>query len=88
MGHRKAFEEMNAFLEKHPIRPVIDRAYSFENALDAFRQLEKGAFGKIVIRVFSLPLARGVPLMAIPIGYDEPDVPARMPIMRPVNMSK
>jgi hypothetical protein len=42
--HRKAFEAMNIFLEDHPINPVIDGVYSFENSLDAFRQLENGAF--------------------------------------------
>jgi hypothetical protein len=45
------FEAMNVFLENHPIKPVIDSVYSFENSLDAFRQLENGAFEGIVIRV-------------------------------------
>jgi hypothetical protein len=30
---------MNVFLENHPIKPVIDSVYSFENSLDAFRNL-------------------------------------------------
>jgi hypothetical protein len=37
--HRKAFEAMNVFLENHPTKPVIDSVYSFENSLDAFRNL-------------------------------------------------
>ncbi|MFY0254095.1 NAD(P)-dependent alcohol dehydrogenase [Chitinophaga sp. 30R24] len=52
VGHRKAFEEMNAFLAEHQeVKPVIDRVYAFEDALTAFRHLDKGAFGKIVIKV-------------------------------------
>lgn len=51
VGHRKAFEAMNRFLEIHQIRPVIDTVYSFNDAPDAFRHLGKGAFGKIVIKL-------------------------------------
>lgn len=51
VGHRKAFEAMNKFLEINQIRPVIDTVYSFNDAPAAFRHLGKGAFGKIVIKV-------------------------------------
>ena len=34
---------MNVFLENHPINPA-STASSFKNSLDAFRQLENGAF--------------------------------------------
>jgi NADPH:quinone reductase-like Zn-dependent oxidoreductase len=51
VGHRKAFETMNGFLEQHQIRPVIDSTYNFQNAPDAFRHLSKGAFGKVVIKI-------------------------------------
>ncbi|WP_316778986.1 NAD(P)-dependent alcohol dehydrogenase [Pedobacter antarcticus] len=54
VGHRKAFEEMNKFLEYHQIRPVIDTVYTFDNAPTAFRHLSKGAFGKIVIKINTL----------------------------------
>jgi len=32
-------------------RPVIDAVYPFADAISAFRHLERGAFGKAVIRV-------------------------------------
>lgn len=51
VGHRKAFEAMNSFLETHQIKPVIDKVYPFNEAPDAFRHLAKGAFGKIVIKM-------------------------------------
>ena len=51
VGHRTAFEAMNVFLVQHQIRPVIDRFFAFEDALEAFRHLGKGALGKVVIRV-------------------------------------
>ena len=51
VGHRKAFEEMNRFIEGHAIKPVIDSTYPFEDAIKAFEHLDRGAFGKIVIDV-------------------------------------
>ncbi|MFC4212462.1 NAD(P)-dependent alcohol dehydrogenase [Pedobacter lithocola] len=50
-GHRKAFEEMIDFFNVHRINPVIDSVHTFENSPNAFRRLEEGAFGKIVIKV-------------------------------------
>ncbi|SFO90110.1 NADPH:quinone reductase [Chitinophaga sp. YR627] len=51
IGHRRSFEEMNAFFEQHQIRPMIDGVYDFANAAEAFRHLSKGPFGKIVIKI-------------------------------------
>jgi NADPH:quinone reductase-like Zn-dependent oxidoreductase len=51
VGPRRAFEEMNKALVKLKLRPVIDAVYSLADALSAFRHLERGAFGKVVIRV-------------------------------------
>lgn len=49
---RRAFEEMNAFLEKHAIRPVIDRTFEFAQLPEALGVMERGEhFGKIVVRV-------------------------------------
>jgi len=52
-GSRAMFEKMNKTLTQLKLRPVIDSVYPFANALSAFHHLERGAFGKIVIRVRS-----------------------------------
>ena len=51
VGHTRSFERMNIFFDKHKIRPVIDRVYAFHDAVEAYRHLGRGAFGKIVIRI-------------------------------------
>lgn len=51
VGHRRAFEDMNRAIDEHGIKPVIDTVYDFDDALAAFEHLERGPFGKIVIRV-------------------------------------
>jgi NADPH:quinone reductase-like Zn-dependent oxidoreductase len=51
VGSRDAFEKMNRALESSRIKPVIDREYPFPDAVKAFRRLDEGPFGKIVIRV-------------------------------------
>lgn len=52
VGSRENFEALNAFLEAHPIRPVIDRVFDFDAAAAAFDHLDSGnLFGKVVIRV-------------------------------------
>ncbi|MCH4248009.1 MAG: NAD(P)-dependent alcohol dehydrogenase [Acinetobacter populi] len=51
VGHRRAFEDMNRAIDALKIKPVIDKVYSFDEAPTAFKHLEKGAFGKIVIRM-------------------------------------
>ncbi|WP_426132944.1 zinc-dependent alcohol dehydrogenase family protein [Pseudomonas sp. PWP3-1b2] len=48
---RSSFDRMNAFLNEHKIRPVIDQVYSFEQAREAYAHLAKGAFGKVVIKI-------------------------------------
>lgn len=48
---RSSFERMNPFLDKHQIKPVIDQVYAFEDAVQAYVHLSKGAFGKIVIKI-------------------------------------
>ena len=50
VGSRADFEAMNAFMEEHQIRPVIDRVFSFEQAQEAYDFMGNGSFmGKIVI---------------------------------------
>ncbi|MDX8447784.1 zinc-dependent alcohol dehydrogenase family protein [Mesorhizobium captivum] len=49
IGHRRSFERMNRAIEALGIKPVIDKVYGFNDVPQAFRHLEKGPFGKIVI---------------------------------------
>ncbi|WP_334130294.1 zinc-dependent alcohol dehydrogenase family protein [Sneathiella sp.] len=52
VGPRDMFSAMNAALEHHAIRPVIDATVDFDAAKDAYRMMEKAAhFGKIVISI-------------------------------------
>jgi NADPH:quinone reductase-like Zn-dependent oxidoreductase len=51
VGSRDDFEAMNAFIERHKIKPVIDRVFEFKDAQAAYDYMESGNFfGKIVIR--------------------------------------
>ena len=50
VGSRADFEQMNAFISEHKVRPVIDRVFSFEDAREAYDHMQNGSFmGKIVI---------------------------------------
>lgn len=50
VGSREMFESMNRAITKHKLRPVIDRVFPFEQAIDAFDYFEHGSyFGKICI---------------------------------------
>jgi NADPH:quinone reductase-like Zn-dependent oxidoreductase len=41
---------LNAFIDAHGIKPVIDRSFGIEQALDAYRyQSSSALFGKVVI---------------------------------------
>jgi NADPH:quinone reductase-like Zn-dependent oxidoreductase len=52
VGSRADFEAMNAFIEKHRVKPVIDRTFAFADAEAAYQLMESGRFfGKIVIRM-------------------------------------
>ena len=51
VGHRKAFEAMNAAIEATQMKPVIDAVYPFDQVPQAFTHLDRGPFGKIVIKV-------------------------------------
>ena len=51
VGHRRAFEDMNRAIDERGIRPVIDKTYAFTDVPAAFEHLERGPFGKVVIKV-------------------------------------
>jgi NADPH:quinone reductase-like Zn-dependent oxidoreductase len=52
VGSRADVEALNAFIDAHHVKPVIDKVYAFDDAAAAFAALEKGeSFGKTVIRV-------------------------------------
>lgn len=51
VGSRRNFEDMNGFISRHSIKPVIDRVFEFRDAEAAFAYMDTGShFGKIVIR--------------------------------------
>lgn len=51
VGSRENFEDMNAFIDRHRIKPIIDRTFDFKDAEAAFAWMDTGShFGKIVIR--------------------------------------
>lgn len=52
VGSRRMFEEMNAAIEVNKIRPIIEKVFPFEQAVEAYRLQLSGQFmGKIVIQV-------------------------------------
>jgi len=51
VGHRDSFEAMTRAMRQHPIKPVIDRVFPFEELKEAMEYLRQGKhFGKICIR--------------------------------------
>ena len=48
---RMSFDRMNPFLDEHGIKPVIEKVYAFEEALQAYEHLARETFGKVVIKV-------------------------------------
>ncbi|WP_433217951.1 zinc-dependent alcohol dehydrogenase family protein [Microtetraspora malaysiensis] len=52
VGSRAQFLEMNRVIEANGLRPVIDRAFAFDDAPAAYRYYASGeAFGKVVITI-------------------------------------
>jgi NADPH:quinone reductase-like Zn-dependent oxidoreductase len=50
VGSRRMFEDMNAAISLHKLRPVIDKVFEFEQVPEALKYMESGAhFGKVVI---------------------------------------
>jgi NADPH:quinone reductase-like Zn-dependent oxidoreductase len=51
VGSRVDFEAMNRAIAVHRTRPVIDRVFPFDGAVEAYRHLRDGnPFGKVVVR--------------------------------------
>ena len=51
VGNRDGFEAMLRAFEQHQVKPVVDRAFAFEELKEAMAYLKKGAhFGKICIQ--------------------------------------
>ncbi|EIW76597.1 alcohol dehydrogenase protein [Coniophora puteana RWD-64-598 SS2] len=52
LGSVTQFEAMNRFIAEHDIHPVVDKVFTFEEAVDAFAYLESQKHvGKLVIRL-------------------------------------
>jgi NADPH:quinone reductase-like Zn-dependent oxidoreductase len=50
VGSRAMFEAMNRAITLHKLKPVIDRVFPFDQAIDAYKHLESGShFGKVLI---------------------------------------
>lgn len=41
MGSREEFNEMIRFIEKYKIKPIIDKVYSLEEAIQALSRMEQ-----------------------------------------------
>jgi D-arabinose 1-dehydrogenase-like Zn-dependent alcohol dehydrogenase len=51
VGSRAMFEDMNTVIDKHKIKPVVDKVFPFDQAPEAFSLMASAQhFGKIVIR--------------------------------------
>lgn len=50
VGHRDGFEAMLRAIEQHRLKPVVDRAFAFEELKEAMAYLQSGAqFGKVCV---------------------------------------
>ncbi len=50
VGHRRALEEMVRAIDVNELQPVIAAEYGADAVPEAFAHLERGAFGKVVVR--------------------------------------
>ena len=52
VGSRAMFADLNRCLAANEIRPVIDRTFDFDEAVDAYHHLQSGShFGKVVVSI-------------------------------------
>jgi len=50
VGHRRALEDMVRAIDVNALQPVIAAEYGADQVPEAFAHLERGAFGKVVVR--------------------------------------
>ena len=50
VGHRRALEAMVRAIDVNALQPVVDAEYGIDEVSQAFAHLERGAFGKVVVR--------------------------------------
>ncbi len=51
VGHRRGLEDMIRTIDQVGIKPVIDARYSFSDLPKALDHLDRGAFGKIIVKI-------------------------------------
>ncbi len=52
VGSRAMFEDMNKAIDAAKLKPVIDKVFDFDQAVEAIKYMESGEhFGKIVVRI-------------------------------------
>ena len=51
VGHRRALEDFVRAIDKIGLKPVIDQRYAFDEFGAALDHLDRGPFGKIVVRI-------------------------------------
>jgi len=52
VGSREMFVKMNRAIEHHKIKPVIDKVFHFDQAIEAYKYFQSQRHvGKVVIRV-------------------------------------
>jgi NADPH:quinone reductase-like Zn-dependent oxidoreductase len=52
VGSRAMLERLGRAIDATGIKPVVDRVFEFDQAVDAFRYMASGAhFGKVIIRM-------------------------------------
>jgi len=51
IGNWDSWAAMLKAIEDYNIKPIVDSIYNFSDAKDAFKQLNKGVFGKIIIKI-------------------------------------
>lgn len=51
VGHRRALEDLVRAVDTLELKPVVDTVYAFDQLPAALAHLERGAFGKVVVKV-------------------------------------